>query len=533
MFKWLKEAICAMSIQSFSRMFFSPTFKSAAKRTQARKKLNLEKMEDRTVPSTVTGSFSNGVLTLSNPSVAETIAFSQDGTSLKMVTVGGSTFTNTGTSTYEVTAAIIQKIVITGGTAGGTNLDQLGLPDALNNFLTNTTELDITEFNAFSLDLSATTKDLYTVVNLGGSGSNFKTAATGVDIIAFSPQASASSFLIDTSVLTTGVVGLDFRSAVTMAGGSGISVNLNSTNIGGYTNEAITATNPAQITAVYGTVANDVIIGNNSGNLLLGGGGNDTITGGSGNDQLNSTFDFSPAYGGTTGTVAGVPGAVQNNTTIVNPATFATVTTQFNTIAMAASYSPTAIANYDKFGIFNFGSGLAFLSTGTMTSATLGTDSTNANNATVPTATCLLFAGGGNNSIFGFNDTSITANATTGNNVGSTNAKALANTWQLGTGTNVYTVFNGDTVNAGGSMGVNSVYFVGGNASAPSFVTFSAGTSAVQLSGENIQVNVGLSVCTVSATPTGDSSTDQIIYLPSTTFDNINNADKVPSTLVS
>ena len=281
---------------------------------------------------------------------------------------------------------------------------------------------------------------------------------------------------------------------------------------------------------MYGTVANDVIIGNNSGNLLIGGGGNDTITGGSAADQLDSTFDFSPAYGGTTGTVAGVPGAVQNNTTIVNPAMFTAVMTSWNSVALADSYAPTTIANYDKFGIFNFGSGLAGLS-GTVTGALLTADATNVNNATVPTATCLLFAGGGNNSIFGFNDTSITANATTGNNVGSTNAKALANTWQLGTGDNVYTVFNGDTVNAGGPMGVNSVFFVGGTASAPSFVTFSAGTSAVQLSGENIQVNVGLSVCTVSATPTGDSSTDQIIFLPSTIFDNISNADKVPSTL--
>ena len=199
-----------MRISSITRQLLSlGTSKTGKKRHPACWKLQLQNLEDRSVPAVVTNAFANGILILNNPTATTTVTFSEVGTMLDMALPAGDTFASNATADYEVPAASVDKIVIAGTSTA--NLNFSGVSASLNTFLTATTEVDVTEQLTFPLDFSTVTKDVYTVVNLGGAGSDYKTTETGVNIVAFSPQTAASSLTIDTTTLTTGVVGLDFK----------------------------------------------------------------------------------------------------------------------------------------------------------------------------------------------------------------------------------------------------------------------------------------------------------------------------------
>ena len=461
-------------------------------------------------------------------------------------------------------ANAIQKIVFaspsgsmyTGGADFGTSLDSLlnagNLPAV--------SEVDINEpsFNGVvPLDFGGMTPNIYLAVNVGGPGNVFQASPNGVNVLQFSTLSANSSVTIDTSklvpatttvpgpsgtapvtVTTGGVVGLDFRQAQPASASAtapGVQINLlGGTDLGSYTNNGFTytisgssSTDGTNITAIYGSPGNDTITGNNKGDLLIGGGGADNITGGAGNNEIYGTYDTTPAYGGTVGAIASAnsyTAAVDTATSpAIDPATNTTMITQFVTATQTGgnAYTRTSYANTALYSIFNFGSGIAYINNaGGVTAGGLTIDLNNANNANLvdPGVTDELFSnGGGSSSFFGFAETHIVANATSGSNVGSAFPNSLSNTWEFGTGNNFYTIQYGDTANIATNdstaTGSNALYFIGTPSGAATFVTLGGKTTnTVYLNApaQDVQINTGTS--TTNILGTGNDPSNSISF---------------------
>jgi hypothetical protein len=486
---------------------------------------DLEPLEERTVPTvTLTGPDANGIASITNDATAETIRIDTT-TNAGNITVttttnppvngGGWTIAaNTGkisvngirelniTSTTSLLnmvvndmsgAAPLREIVYTGG--------------ATTNPVVNLGQTTFNPVAGFNATAKTNNPNIYYDILLGGGNTAFGASDSGVTVLNFIDTATNVTTTIQPDATNTKFA-LNFKAL-----SSKVTVNLNANpgaQVASYTNESINlaaGSNANNITGVVGTNQNDTLIGNDQANILLGLGGSDTIISNGGNDELAADRDFSPALAGTPTAVAsgGFVNVVTRGKTIVDLTTFANISAQFlaaNTANGNSAGAQVASALYNSFGFFNFGEGVAATNNGgNVTSASAAADFNTANGI-VPAAASkdTLIAGDGNDGLYGFNGTAVTARCGSGNSVFSANTGALPSTYIGGAGFVTMIGAPGFTLQAG-SGGSNMSFAVANVAATQPLVSFAiggAGNDTITAGFKNVTVDAGQGTDTVT-----------------------------------
>ena len=398
-------------------------------------KLGLEAFEDRIVPAFVIAAApdANGILQAANNAAGpdNLIISTGAGGKLTVASIFGNTVTD---------VAGVKGINVT-----TTGANAIGVQNKIGDNLSGLTELRQitvtggtgTDTVNFANGVAVTNPNIYYKIDLGtGAGQSAIVPDAGVFVLGFSTAATASNLILTPSVANSKVA-LDFRNAVATVGDtSAVQANLNAnagTAVATYTNMTVTLAagkDATTIIGVYGSKGNDSLIGNNLGNILIGGEGNDTVIGGTGNDQLNVSRDFAPGMPGNKN-VSGV--ATFDNTTVIDISGFAALSSAFTAVPGTPA---TAAALFAKFGFFSFGEGVAALNgTAGLNAAATAADFATANNLTVANKSAdLLFGGNGNDGLYGFNNSAMTAYGQGGDDVFSSNTGALPGTYDGGDG---------------------------------------------------------------------------------------------------
>ncbi len=478
-------------LSAFVRKLARPLFEraEAAQRQHMHRSLGIERLEQRELLAFAITGPANGILTITNDGNAEMCDFVHNNVgNIYFINSGGAAINIAGATGAAATApaggfafavnvpdAGIQRVDFVAGAADfavGVRLAGGGLENPPFNNLSLATAGDLREIryrgNAGVDNLEfrhANNPNIYFDLDLGaGIGQSLIVDEEAVTVIRFGDVAAASSATVTTESPMTRAA-LDF-SAVT----ANVNANLN-VPVGGllatWSSGANTmsvnlaaASNANEISGVHGGTGDDTLIANANGNLLIGGLGNDTLIGGAGNDQLNATFDFSPAFAGNNNTAnlaalgANSLRGLLGPNTVIDLAASQMLIGQYTPAIQTAIQGPGGVASaalFGKFAPFNFGRGQGFVEAdGVWTNDDFGEDFALANNVVPATnSSDLLIGGAGDDGLYGFNATSVTAQGQGGTDVMSTNTGGLASSYDGGDQDDLIIGSNGSTVQGG------------------------------------------------------------------------------------
>ena len=524
-----------MSIRKLARRLLSPSsvqgFWAGADHPSRNVRLGTDAfhLEDRTVP-TVTAAFdaATGILSLTNNNAADE-ALQIDGgtTTAGFITVTkttnnitlGTGVADAGGGNAKVAVAGVKIINMTTDATKVLNFISKDVSGATDLRTLNYTGSDAAAGDNVNLTAAANA-NVYYNMNTKGGADNYTAPSKGIVILSFTAQTAASTLAVDTTAAATPGFGgsATFLNYKALDATTPVSVNLSATTGGTlstYAKSTVTlkAGTTDSIIGAAGGAGDDILIGNAKDNYFTGGLGNDNINGGDGNDQLNTTIDFSPALAGTKqadGTVT------QTNTTVIDVTKFPTAKTTFRT-AMGTSVPATYASDvYDRFGYLNFGQGAAFVTNASFTATELKADGDAANNFTVATnSSDSLFGGNGDDALYGFNGSAMTAYGGAGKDIISGNLKSLPGTADGGAGDDVIAGAAGWYM-LGGDGNDNLSFTADANPAAVTYAIGGAGNDTISANSKNLTVDATTGTDTVT-TFTNDASLI-IMYNSTTNF---------------
>jgi len=494
-----------MSIRKFARRLLSPStakgFWRDGNSTPVRNvKLGNDSfyLDQRIVPA-VKVDATGGVVTVTNDAGDETVTVTSNATKViidasnAVTAVSGDATLNGGNA--EIDLAKVTVLNLLNADANKAKFFQVTVGDVNTATALKTVNYSGGDSNdQVNLGAMVSPNIVYVNANLkGGSGNAFTAAAKGVQVLTFEDTVAAnSSNILDTSKITTtgptgGTVLLNFSK---LGATNPVQVNLNVTaggTLATYNNYRLnlTAGTTDAVIGAVGGKGNDILIGNAKDNYFVGGEGSDNINGGDGNDQLNATFDFAPAIAGT----KQANGAVtQDLTTVIDVSKFDNAKTKFRAAQNTALSGKYASDVYDRFGFLNFGLGAASVTKADFGADELKADATAANAFVIDTASQdSLFGGKGDDALYGFNNSAMTAYGGDGKDIMSGLSKSLPGTADGGA--------DADAIDGAagwymlGGDGDDAIGFDAQNATAVTYIIGGAGNDTLSANAKNLTVD--------------------------------------------